>query len=426
ARPHQGPPRWDARVPQELPDDDLRLLRDAHGRPRGPRLQGADEANRRERPRSRDLADGQPADHQGPRGRHGPVLAEDPGRQAVARPGLRRGVGARTGRLPAANERDPEGGALHHVRLLRLRVQRNGGGPRLPRAGRAREGHALRRRRSRPGERRAPERLQRRARDLGLHPVLLLQRALPQGRRPARCDRQARRRVDQGGHRLGHGREACELVRHLREDDRVAARNRSRSQDAGHSRCAQGDEVRADAASPRKGAAARAGPRGGRRRRVPRPVQPRQGAGPRRSARNRPGRGGAREDRAHRGREGSRRRGGVRVKVAYYKGCLASLSAKELDTSTQALAPKLGIELDELESVTCCGAGDIHEAEPDYYLHLNARILAYGEQTGADTLMTICNVCTLNLRQANWQLKNDDELRARVNANLETVGAPPY
>jgi len=114
------------------------------------------------------------------------------------------------------------------------------------------------------------------------------------------------------------------------------------------------------------------------------------------------------------------------VKVAYYKGCLASLSAKELDTSTQALAPKLGIELDELESVTCCGAGDIHEAEPDYYLHLNARILAYAQATGCDTLMTICNVCTLNLRQANFQLQNDPDLLARVNVNLETVGAPPY
>ncbi len=64
--------------------------------------------------------------------------------------------------------------------------------------------------------------------------------------------------------------------------------------------------------------------------------------------------------------------------VAYYKGCLASLSAKELDTSTQALAPKVGLELIELEAVTCCGAGDIHEAEPDYYLHLNARILRVG------------------------------------------------
>jgi succinate dehydrogenase / fumarate reductase, cytochrome b subunit len=114
------------------------------------------------------------------------------------------------------------------------------------------------------------------------------------------------------------------------------------------------------------------------------------------------------------------------LKVAYYKGCLASLSAKELDTSTKALAPKLGLELDELQSVTCCGAGDIHEAEPDYYLHLNARILAYGEATGADTLMTICNVCTLNLRQADWQLKNDAELLERVNRNLAAVGVPAY
>ena len=112
--------------------------------------------------------------------------------------------------------------------------------------------------------------------------------------------------------------------------------------------------------------------------------------------------------------------------VAYYKGCLASLSAKELDISTQALAPKVGIELIELERVTCCGAGDIHEAEPDYYLHLNARILAYAEATGCDTLMTVCNVCTLNLRQANFQLKGDEALLARVNENLVSVGAPAY
>src|SRR5256714_9875589 len=112
-------------------------------------------------------------------------------------------------------------------------------------------------------------------------------------------------------------------------------------------------------------------------------------------------------------------------RVAYFKGCLASLSAKELDISTQALAPKVGLELVELEAVTCCGAGDIHEAEPDYYLHLNARILAYAEATGTDTLLTICNVCTLNLRQANWQLKNDDALRERVSTNLQRVGVPP-
>jgi succinate dehydrogenase / fumarate reductase cytochrome b subunit len=38
----------------------------------------------------------------------------------------------------------------------------------------------------------------------------------------------------------------------------------------------------------------------------------------------------------------------------------------------------------------------------------------------------VCNVCTLNLRQANWQLVGDAELRARVNENLVSVGVPAY
>src|SRR5947208_641864 len=107
------------------------------------------------------------------------------------------------------------------------------------------------------------------------------------------------------------------------------------------------------------------------------------------------------------------------------------LREEELIPKTQGYVsaikqPMVGLELVELESVTCCGAGDIHEAEPDYYLHLNARILAYAEATGCDMLMTVCNVCTLNLRQANYMLQGDDELLARVNENLETVGVPPY
>ena len=40
--------------------------------------------------------------------------------------------------------------------------------------------------------------------------------------------------------------------------------------------------------------------------------------------------------------------------------------------------------------------------------------------------MTVCNVCTLNLRQANYQLQIDEDLRRRVNDNLEQVGVPPY
>ena len=116
----------------------------------------------------------------------------------------------------------------------------------------------------------------------------------------------------------------------------------------------------------------------------------------------------------------------MKDRYAYYPGCLASLSQKELDSSTRAIAKKLEIELVEMPSVTCCGAGDIHEAKPDYYLHISARILGQAEQTGCDTILTICNVCTLNLRQANKALQEDPALLARVNENLAEVGAATY
>ena len=176
-----------------------------------------------------------------------------------------------------------------------------------------------------------------------------------------------------------------------------------------------------------------------RRGRGARALRPRQGAGSRRRRRDRPGREGARAHRARprrrrrsqrgpygqdRSRSRSCRERSRRVRtVAYYKGCLASLSAKELDISTQALAPKVGLELIELESVTCCGAGDIHEAEPDYYLHLNARILAYAEADGrghADD-----DLQRLHAQPAAGELRScrtTTTLRARVNENLETVG----
>lgn len=113
-------------------------------------------------------------------------------------------------------------------------------------------------------------------------------------------------------------------------------------------------------------------------------------------------------------------------KVAYYAGCLASLSAKELDSSTRALAPKLDLDLIDMPKATCCGAGDIHEAKPDFYLHLNARVLSQAEEMGVDLLMTICNVCTLNLRQANQRIKEDEGVRERVNKHLVEAGVKPY
>ena len=84
------------------------------------------------------------------------------------------------------------------------------------------------------------------------------------------------------------------------------------------------------------------------------------------------------------------------------------------------------MELVDIPGFTCCGAGDVHEARPEYYLHLNARILGQAEQLGQDTILTICNVCTLNLRQADIKLKADPELLERVNHNCATSARRPY
>ena len=299
-RPDQGPGRRVARLPQELPDDDLRLLRDADGRPGRPRLQGAHEADRRERPRARDLGDGEHARPQGPRRRHVALLDEDQEHEALARDGLRGDPGEGVHPLPGGDEPHPQGSALHHVRLLRLRVQLDGVRSRVLRAGRAREGLPLRRRPARPDEGRAARGLQRRARDLGLHALLFLQRALPQGRRPTRRDREARRRVDRGRDRPRHGREARELVRPLRAHDRLAARDRARAQDAGRRLRHPADEVCALARQARQGAASVPAARGGERAGGQSALRRREDARGQGRGRHRPGRARARTHRAHR------------------------------------------------------------------------------------------------------------------------------
>jgi succinate dehydrogenase cytochrome b subunit len=115
----------------------------------------------------------------------------------------------------------------------------------------------------------------------------------------------------------------------------------------------------------------------------------------------------------------------VARKFAYYPGCVAEFSSKELNSTTKALAPLLDIDLQPMPAATCCGAGDVAEAKPNLYLTLNVRILSQAEEMGHD-IMTICNVCTLNLRRANKLVKEDPRLLEAVNEELVKAGARPY
>ena len=375
----QGPARRHARLPQELPHGGVRLVRHARRRRRGARLQDVDEAVRRRRATSPTVA---------PMGNM-PVI-KDLVVDMEPTSGARCGRSSRTSTRPRRGlagetrvaRRGPEQQEQIHKESLCImcgccvsECNSMEADPGLPRAGGAREGLPLRRRRARPRHPRAAARPQRRARHLGLHALLLLQPALPEGRRPARCDRQARR---------GECSTRASCATRARSTPACSSTRRTAAATcARRSWCRR--RIGADRRAARGAARARPGPR-------------RQGAEPasHRTRRRTTTRCAALEAARARGRssvrasapcapaDAPRRTERVQDRYAYYPGCLASLSQKELDSSTRAIAQQLEVELIDMPSVTCCGAGDIHEAKPDYYLHLSARILGQAERTGAD------------------------------------------
>ena len=109
------------------------------------------------------------------------------------------------------------------------------------------------------------------------------------------------------------------------------------------------------------------------------------------------------------------------LRYAFYTGCSAKGVAPELYNSTKLVAEKLGMELIELEAATCCGAGAVQEKDEFLALTINARNIALAEELGLD-LLTICNTCTVMLRETKFKLDNDPELKDAVNEVLREAG----
>ena len=108
------------------------------------------------------------------------------------------------------------------------------------------------------------------------------------------------------------------------------------------------------------------------------------------------------------------------MKIAYYPGCLAQESAKELDMATRWVCRTLGIELVEFPNFSCCGSGFIDEANEVLNIAINARNLAIAEKAGLD-MLTICSTCQgmLNLAKVRMQ---DPVVKSRVDAALKPLG----
>jgi succinate dehydrogenase / fumarate reductase cytochrome b subunit len=106
---------------------------------------------------------------------------------------------------------------------------------------------------------------------------------------------------------------------------------------------------------------------------------------------------------------------------AYFQGCSAKGSCRELDISTRAVASLFGINLRELADPGCTGAREFRAISERLHLAANGRILALAEAQECD-LAVVCDTCLLNLTETNQRLRNDTRARERVNRTLSDVG----
>ena len=105
------------------------------------------------------------------------------------------------------------------------------------------------------------------------------------------------------------------------------------------------------------------------------------------------------------------------MRYAFFPGCTLESAAEELKISTKKVAAGLGIELIELKGWTCCGASHIQDVDAELSDTINARNIALAEELEAP-LMTVCNTCTLMLKNSQTKLDKNEMKKTEANQRL--------
>jgi succinate dehydrogenase cytochrome b subunit len=109
------------------------------------------------------------------------------------------------------------------------------------------------------------------------------------------------------------------------------------------------------------------------------------------------------------------------MKYAFFPGCVSKGACPELYQSVMQVYPKLGIELAEMTTASCTGAGVLQEKDPRLGDALNARTFALAEQQGLP-IMTICSTCQGVMSQANHRLTTQPHYLQEINGLLQEEG----
>ena len=109
------------------------------------------------------------------------------------------------------------------------------------------------------------------------------------------------------------------------------------------------------------------------------------------------------------------------MKYAFFPGCVSKGACPELYQSVMQVYPQIGIELEEMTSASCTGAGVLQEKDRRLGDVLNARTFALAEQQNLP-IMTICSTCQGVMSQANHRMTTDEHYLAEINQVLGEEG----
>jgi len=105
------------------------------------------------------------------------------------------------------------------------------------------------------------------------------------------------------------------------------------------------------------------------------------------------------------------------MNYAYFPGCSADSTARDMDQSTRAVAEALGIGLTEIEGWTCCGATAAHQTDRILAASLPAASLVKAQDMGMDMVVS-CAACYSRMKTSNHWIVGDPGLRESVAGSL--------
>ncbi len=108
------------------------------------------------------------------------------------------------------------------------------------------------------------------------------------------------------------------------------------------------------------------------------------------------------------------------LKYLLFLGCTIPYRVTSYEISARKVLAKLGVELVEMPDFNCCGL-PVDPANHELTLALSAKNLCLAEKMNLN-IVTLCTGCATTLRKTNKQLKEDKQLRERINGYLKHVG----